>query len=190
MKQIRISSTIWAIVIAFGLTVMPVWAHGGGAPQLVNAEAGPYRVSLWTQPDPLQAGEVHFTVAVTAPPPQGAGANRTGPPIPDAVVNLHLTPLDAAAQAVDIAATHKNAVNKLFYEADTILPTAGRRQVIVQVNGPDGAGIDAPVQNANCDLASVCFGGGRVFGGEGAARLGSVCGFGHDFGAVAAGAAF
>ena len=31
-----------------------VWAHGGGEPQLTNAVAGPYRVSVWTQPEPMR----------------------------------------------------------------------------------------------------------------------------------------
>ncbi|MFQ5576214.1 MAG: FixH family protein [Anaerolineae bacterium] len=110
----------------------PVWAHGGGAPQLVNAPAGPYRVSVWTQPDPLRAGEVHFTVAVTDP--------AAGAPILDAGVTVTLTPLSGSGAAISSPATHREAVNKIFYETDFELPAAGRWQVVVAVDGPRGRG--------------------------------------------------
>ncbi len=39
-------------------------AHGGGTPRLVNLVVEPYRLWLWTEPEPLRVGEAHFTIAV------------------------------------------------------------------------------------------------------------------------------
>lgn len=110
-------------------------AHGGGVPQLTNAKAGPYRVSVWTQPDPLRAGEVHFTVAVSQP---GAVDQEAGSPVLDAVVELQLIPATGLDHALRVFATHDDAVNKLFYEADVDLPAEGVWQVVVSVKGPSG----------------------------------------------------
>ena len=42
-------------------------AHGMGKPQVLNEPAGPYLVSVWTDPDPLRADETHVVVGVTDP---------------------------------------------------------------------------------------------------------------------------
>ena len=94
-------------------------AHGGGVPRLTNAEVGPYWVSVWTQPDPLRAGEVHFTVAVSEP---GLNGREVGAPILDATLELWLIPLNDKQQQMNVWATHDEAVNKLFYEADIEVP--------------------------------------------------------------------
>ncbi len=114
-------------------------AHGGGAPRLTNADAGPYWVSAWTQPDPLRVGQAHVTVAVSEPNPSG-GAREAGPPVLGATVNVRFEPLDHAGETLNVAATHAGAVNKLFYETDLDLPHTGRWQVTVFVAGPAGAG--------------------------------------------------
>lgn len=121
--------------LVFALSSGIIQAHGGGVPQLTNAKAGPYRVSVWTQPDSLRAGEVHFTVAVSQPGPidQEAGA-----PILNAVVELQLIPVTGLDHALRVFATHDKAVNKLFYEADVDLLAEGVWQVVVSVEGPSG----------------------------------------------------
>ena len=65
-----------------------VWAHGGGVPRLTNVEAGPYWVSVWTQPDPLRVGGAHFTIAVSEPAAATDGRQEAGPPILDAKVQV------------------------------------------------------------------------------------------------------
>lgn len=116
-------------------------AHGGGTPQLANVRVGPYGVSVWTQPEPLRVGVVHFTVTVAEPLTPAAGQSvEAGPPVLNAAVQLELTSLDRPDQILAVSATHQAAVNKFFYEADLDLPVAGQWEVRVLVNGPAGAG--------------------------------------------------
>jgi hypothetical protein len=123
------------VTLLVGNTTSGTLAHGGGVPQVTNAKAGPYRVSVWTQPEPLRAGEIHFTVAVSQP---GSVDQEAGAPILNAVVELQLIPATGLDDAVRVFATHDEAVNKLFYEADVDLLTAGVWQVVVSVKGPSG----------------------------------------------------
>ena len=124
------------------LTVSPrtVQAHGGGAPQLTNADAGPYLVSAWTQPDPIRVGELHITVAVSEPPQPGDTDRETGDLVLDATVSVGVDPVNQAGETLIVPATRDNAVNKLFYEADLELPAEGQWQVDILVEGPAGAG--------------------------------------------------
>jgi hypothetical protein len=116
------------------------WAHGGGTPRLTNVDAGPYWVSVWTQPDPLRVGQAHITVAVSEPTDTGSARREAGLPVLDANVEVQVKPLDHAGETLAVQATHEGASNKLFFEADVDLPEKGRWQVIVAVNGPEGAG--------------------------------------------------
>jgi len=126
------------MTLVLGYPTSGALAHGGGVPQLTNAKAGPYQVSVWTQPDPLRVGEVHFTVAVSEPGPTGREA---GSPVLDAVVELQLVPPgEKNKPPLRVSATHNEAVNKLFYEADINLPAEGPWQVSTSVKGPSGSG--------------------------------------------------
>jgi hypothetical protein len=115
-------------------------AHGGGTPRLTNAEAGPYWVSAWTQPDPLRVGQAHITVAVSRPSQAASARGEAGPPVLDAAVEVTFEPSGRAGETLIVRATHEGAANKLFYEADLELPETGRWQATVLVAGPDGAG--------------------------------------------------
>ncbi len=128
------------MLLIFGYAVYVVQAHGGGVPQLVNAKAGPYRVFVWTQPDPLRVGEAHFTVAVSQPPNLAATAEETGNPVLDATVKMQVEPVNQTGETLTVLATHDTATNKLFYEADLELPTIGQWRVLVSVEGPAGSG--------------------------------------------------
>jgi len=132
----------WALVLALFLTLPAgvALAHGGGTPQLTNADAGPYWVSAWTQPDPLRVGEAHVTVAVSEPANTRGDVREAGPPVLDATVQVTFAPLDGDGETLTVAATHAEAVNKLLYEADLNVPQTGRWQVTVSVAGPEGAG--------------------------------------------------
>ncbi len=126
--------------LILGLPVGVVRAHGGGVPQLTNAEAGPYWVSAWTQPDPLQVGQAHITVAVSEPGESLGGRREAGSPVLDATVQVRFEPLDHAGEPLVVPVTHKGAVNRIFYEADLELPQTGRWQAVIAVEAPDGTG--------------------------------------------------
>ena len=141
MMDFRLIKLFLFLTLIFGYSAGVAWAHGGGVPQLTNAEAGPYQVSVWTQPNPLQAGEAHFTVSVSEPPASDAGEGRAGSPVLGATIELQLKLAEEPEQqALAVLATHEAAVNKLFYEADVELPEAGQWQVTYSVEGPAGSG--------------------------------------------------
>jgi hypothetical protein len=116
------------------------WAHGGGVPQLTNAEAGPYWVSVWTQPDPLRVGEAHITVAVSEPGDLAGGIREPGAPVLNAAVQLLFEPVDGPGEARTVTATHEGAANRLYYEADMELTETGRWNVAISIDGPSGTG--------------------------------------------------
>lgn len=116
-----------------------VWAHGAGGVQRMNiVPAGPYQVSLWTEPEPLSAGTtVHFNAAVSIPPE--GDVSEAGPPVFDATVILILTPPDGS-DAITLETSHEGAVNKLFYDADFKFPVPGDWHLKVVVDGKEGHG--------------------------------------------------
>lgn len=116
--------------------VPAVRAHGGGTPQLENAAAGPYVVSVWATPDPPHVGAYHLTISVAEPDDAG----NAGEPILGADVTLRLAPQTTATQPLATLASNEAADNKLFYEADVELPAPGVWAVQVTVDGPDGRG--------------------------------------------------
>lgn len=130
---------IWLGLILLS-AAQPVLAHGGGVPQLTNAEAGPYRVSAWTQPDPIRVGDFHISVAVMYPPQSSGKARESGDLVLDATVAVQLEPLNREGETLLVSASRDNAVNKLYYETDPVLPDAGWWRVVVGVDGPLGAG--------------------------------------------------
>ena len=135
--------TLLGLALTLLLSAQPALAHGGGAPQLTNATAGPYRVSVWTEPDPARVGELHVTVAVVEAPEPGASSRDGGDLVLDAAVLVRVEPVDRSGETLIAMATRDNAVNKLFYEADFDLPAEGGWRVEIQVDGPAGAGSTA-----------------------------------------------
>lgn len=136
-------------------------AHGGGAPRLVNEDIGPYWISVWTAPQPVREGQLHITVAV-AEPGESAGG-QAGAPVLGAAVDVTLTPRAGGLADVRDQATNEQSANKLFYEADMIVPVAGDWQATVEVSGPEGSG------QAQFDLTVEPAGSGNwmLFGGIG-----------------------
>ena len=104
-------------------TVSTVHAHGGGLPQITNVPLGEYAISIWTNPDPLQTGEIHVTVALAQD--QAAALNRD--------IQLVITPL-GNGQRIETDVTHEKSANKFMYEADFDIRRAGDYQFTVTVN--------------------------------------------------------
>lgn len=147
LRQLFCTCIVAAIVLLSSVLVnsRPVAAHGGGTPQLVNSEAGPYRLYVWTQPEPLNAGDVHVTIAVTVPDPAASGQtnsaalNQADLAVTDAevAVNFVLT------QPPQNVVAHADLIDRTgvpYYEADVVLPISGTWQTRVSVNGQEGAG--------------------------------------------------
>jgi hypothetical protein len=104
-------------------------ARGDGGTLRLSEHVGPYRISVFTSPEPLRIGIADVSVFV-----QDAGS---GAAAADAVVRLTLTPV-AGSGAVVYTATADQAVNKLLRAAAVDLPAAGLWRLGVDVEGPRG----------------------------------------------------
>ena len=100
----------------------------GGAVRL-REQADGYQITVFTSPTPFRAGPVDVSVLV-----QDAA---TGECVAQARVTLHLTAW-GSGQVLEYPATSGAASNKLFHEATFELPEAGRWEVEVSVDGPQG----------------------------------------------------
>jgi len=128
------------LTLAFVLPQL-VSAHGGGTPRLIDVEAGPYRLFAWTQPEPIRADEVHVSIGVVLN--DASATESTGDlltkPVTDATITVHFTALDGESDPLIVDAI-LGGVGTVYYEADTILPTAGSWRFTIEVSGSAGEG--------------------------------------------------
>jgi hypothetical protein len=106
-------------------------AGHGGVVQLNRAAAGPYALSVWTQPTPARAGPWRVDVAVMR-----AGGVAIG----DAAVRVRAQPLGGPARPVEADAQRDADPLGMRYRASLTLGAAGPWVVSVSVAGPEGAG--------------------------------------------------
>ncbi len=136
MEQLKYAVPAISLLALMLMVAAQVRAHGIGTPQVINELAGPYIISIWTDPDPLRVGEAHVTVAVMD--------SETESPILDARVLVELTWLDDPSILLTAPATRENATLKIVYVAIFEPPQAGEWQGTVLVDGPNGSGVVAP----------------------------------------------
>ncbi|HWC05340.1 MAG TPA: copper resistance protein CopC [Methylomirabilota bacterium] len=117
-----------------GLWVDPrlAMAGHGGVVQLNRAAAGPYALSVWTQPAPPEPGPWRVDVAVM---------REGGVPVRDATVRVRAEPLHGAAAAVETDASRDRDPLGVRYRANLKLASAGPWRISVSVTGPAGAGV-------------------------------------------------
>ncbi len=132
----RLAAALCAAFVAASIVAGTAAAHGGGTPQLSDTAAGPYRLFVWTQPEPWRAGEAHLTVAVILP--TASSTDGQGQPVMDAAVTVALA--GPGGEALQVDAVPPALLSNPTYEADTRLPAAGPWQVTVEVAGQEGAG--------------------------------------------------
>jgi hypothetical protein len=106
-------------------------AGHGGVVQLNRAPAGPYALSVWTQPAPPTAGPWRVDVAVM---------RESGLPVTDAVVRVRAEPLAGAGRPVETDARRDADPLGVRYRASLTLGAAGPWRVLVSVAGPAGPG--------------------------------------------------
>ena len=127
---------------AMAVNIQPAIAHGGGTVRLINAEAGPYRLFAWTQPEPLKAGDIHVSLAVTLETDQTVDI-----PVNDAEVTLHFTSSSTDEQ-FSVKARPEAELGGFYYEADAALSSAGEWQIRIEVQGKEGQGMAEFVSEA------------------------------------------
>jgi hypothetical protein len=101
----------------------------GGDVQLVE-RYGDVQISVFTAPTPLRAGPVDVSVLVLDA--------VTGEPVPDATIELILSPAGLSDTAMRATATREAATNKLMRSAIVELPAAGTWNMSVDVTTPTG----------------------------------------------------
>ena len=121
------------LLVAALLPSAPLSAHGGGKQQLAGEPAGPYRLYVWSSPDPWRVGEAHTTVAVTRLLPSGEETPATG-------LQVFVT-YNQDSRQDRIAAVEQMGAQAGYYEADNAVAAAGDWQVTVEVAGAEGAGM-------------------------------------------------
>ena len=81
-KVIRSLLSLLTLVILL-IANNSVFAHVEGKMQLSAADAGPYKVTAWTSPDPAEIGEIHVALSIFRA--------DDASPILDADVNVTMT---------------------------------------------------------------------------------------------------
>lgn len=109
--------------------LIPFTRADGGTVRFSERQGG-YQITVFTAPTPLRAGLVDFSVLL-----QDAA---TGAPLLDACIEIAVAPSGRPQEIVRSRASAEAATNKLFQAATFELPTAGRWQVEVQIDGPRG----------------------------------------------------
>lgn len=119
------------LVVALTIAVItPAWAHGGGAPRLINEAVGPYILSAWTNPDPPQVGRLHVTAALAD---AASGEPVTTPEITVYARAPHHDVIEATM-------SHEDAVTPYFYDADFEIPYTGDWTIELQIREGDWEG--------------------------------------------------
>lgn len=132
------------ILLPLFFTTKPLFAHAGGTQQINNVNLGPYRIWVWSDPEPPQVGEYHVAVALTESlenDPNGFA----GQPVLNADVLVEMQHVETGLLLV-AQATHEDAVNKLFYEAIFAPEQTGNWTVRIIVQAEDG-----PVETSYAD---------------------------------------
>jgi copper resistance protein C len=110
----------------------PATAGHGGVVELNRAPAGPYTLSVWTQPSPPIVGDWRVDIAVIG---------EMGTPVADAVVRVRAEPLPPeTAEPVEVEARREADPLGIRYRASLKLGAAGPWRVSVSVSGPRGPG--------------------------------------------------
>lgn len=104
----------------------------GGTPRLVEAPAGPYLVSAWTQPEPPRVGRIDVGVGVMRP--------STGEPVLDAKARLRAEPRMREGPTSSARLVRGAGRSFLLYHGELEVPAAGPWRLTVEVEGHAGRG--------------------------------------------------
>lgn len=129
-------------------------AHGSGTPRLVNVLAGPYRLWVWSLPDPIRVGETHFSVAVE----ETTGLSTQQSTATAIAVQITISAPNQGQAPFTLSASKQDRFLQTYYETDFTMPAAGEWQATVQVSGSAGIGsatfafTSLPPQQVNWEL--------------------------------------
>jgi hypothetical protein len=118
------------MVAGFLFAAGVVEAHAGGKMQIASEDAGPFKLTVWTSPDPATAGEVHVAAAVASA--------EDALPILDAALFIEMIPQNGQGEILSGQATTEDSVNRFLYETIFDVPEVGLYLVSVTATGADG----------------------------------------------------
>lgn len=125
--------TLTLVAILILITSRPAYAHTEGKMQLSAEPAGPYKMTVFSSPDPAVTGEIHIAALIFTA--------EDASPVLDAQVFVEIEPLEEPDQAIVAMAELGDAENNLLYEAILDVASPGLYQVTVVVqNGEDQGG--------------------------------------------------
>lgn len=142
-RRSRVIAIVQVGLLCLVVTALPLAAHGGGTPRLINAGEGPYRLFAWTQPEPLRAGDSHISIAVTERPPDSAQVddryitNDLASAVQDAEIVVTLRSADESVAPLAVSAL-PSTLSEFYYEVDLTLPVAGEWDVSVSATAELG----------------------------------------------------
>lgn len=119
------------LLLIAGFAVPAAGAHTEGKMQLSAEPAGPYKLTVWTSPDPAETGEVHIAIAVVLA--------EDASPVLDADILVVMTAEEGEDQNLSSPATTEDSENKFLYEAVMNVTESNLYQVSIEVIGADGA---------------------------------------------------
>lgn len=132
MKLLRPRAWLASIILLLILlATSSAAAHTEGKMQLASEAAGPYKLTVWTSPEPVTVGELHVAIA--------AVLAEDASPVLDAAVQVELAALEGSGQSISAQATAEDATNKFLREAIFELTEAGPYLATIKVEGVDGA---------------------------------------------------
>jgi len=103
-------------------------AHTGGKMQLASEDAGPFKLTVWTSPDPAVTGEIHVATAVASA--------ETALPILNSEVYIEMIPQDGQGESLSGQATTDNSSNRFLYETIFNVSSEGLYEVTITIVGP------------------------------------------------------
>jgi hypothetical protein len=117
-------------MIAAVCLAYPAVARGDGGTVRLSQRQRAYQITVFTAPTPFRAGPVDISVLV-----QDAA---NGEPANDVRVVVRIAPVGSPDDELTQPATAAAATNKLFRSALFELPTPGRWEVNIAIDGPAG----------------------------------------------------
>jgi hypothetical protein len=123
LTKVANSAAIAMLFIAVASDAAIPRAQAHGAVAQFTREAGPFVVTVFTTPSPLQAGPVDISLLIQS--------RENQQPVLDCVALIQLRKDDATT--VHSEATHEAAENKLLYQAQVKVPESGVWQLEVAI---------------------------------------------------------
>ena len=124
----RLISVFWFLLLTGVVVIGIVEAHAGGKMQVASEDAGPFKLTVWTSPEPAVIGQVHVAVSVASA--------ETALPILDSEVFIELIPKDGQGERLSGQAVTDNSANQFLYETIFDVANEGLYEVSVTIVGP------------------------------------------------------